>query len=167
MTLNFGGSVLPLFLRTLFGLGWGPPPAGAAVQVHRHRVLRQDQRGVPVSASPVSQVGVWMTRVATSAHQLYGNALMTLIRTYKCIFWFVCFVFVHIKVAASGWSTKRKVNWCNKHSYVIFFTFLYGKNHMDRFRLLFKWSKAFLFFFLVRSGAFVEKNIPISIDDDS
>lgn len=41
-----------------FGLGRGPPPAGTAVKVHRHRVLRPDQGGVPFPASPVSQVRV-------------------------------------------------------------------------------------------------------------
>lgn len=48
---------------TLCGPDWccrsclkGPPSAGTAVQVYRHRVLWPDQGGVPVPASPVSQV---------------------------------------------------------------------------------------------------------------
>lgn len=58
LTLNFGDSVLPLFPHMLLGLAWGPPPAGTAVKVHCHRVLRPDQRGVPLPSSSVSQVRV-------------------------------------------------------------------------------------------------------------
>ena len=67
-----GGSVVPLFPRMLSARGWGPTPAGAAVQVHCHRVLRPDQGGVPVPASPVPQVRV---RVENGAwrHLLIGQ----------------------------------------------------------------------------------------------
>lgn len=76
MTLTFRGSVLlALFLRTLCGLGRGAAPAGPAVQVHRHRVLRTDQRGVPVPAGSVPQVRVRMKRTAVTCFAFLRAAI--------------------------------------------------------------------------------------------
>lgn len=79
--LNFGGSVLPLFPHMPFGLGWGPPPAGTAVQVHCHWVLRPDQGGVPVPSSPVSQVRVWRKS------QWHENILSSAVQVIFLIIW--------------------------------------------------------------------------------
>lgn len=68
MTLTFGGSVL---LALFLGSGRGAAPAGSALQVHRHRVLRAHQGGVPVPAGSVPQVG--QTQSYCASHRAAVN----------------------------------------------------------------------------------------------